>query len=86
MVIHNLQFFADHLPLLPSEGGRICCVPGMFPLSCDTTHLLWNIRTLHVHTHTVQKLNSGKRAVNDDFFDYVELVENPVKAILITNK
>ena len=34
----------------------------------------------------LQKLNNGKLAETDDFFDYVELVENPVSAILVTNK
>ena len=35
---------------------------------------------------SMQKLNSGKLAETDDFVDYVELVESPVKAILITNR
>ncbi len=33
-----------------------------------------------------QKLDQGKLAETDDFLNYVELVEQPLKAILITNK
>lgn len=34
----------------------------------------------------VQSYESGRLVDTDIFFDYVELVEEPLKALLITNK
>lgn len=34
----------------------------------------------------VQSYDSGRLVDTDIFFDYVELVEEPLKALLITNK
>lgn len=77
-----LLLIADHLSLLPHQSSWICRLSGII-----FSYLLYTCRCAHYcGAFSTQKLDNGKLAESDDFFDYVELVENPVKAILITSK
>ena len=69
--------------ILPSQGRRLCSI------SRESACIFHTLHTLYVYSPSVnimQAVDNGRlRQEKDVYFDHVELVEHPLKVLLITN-